>query len=131
MRSRSRSGRLRQDFMGWLVMRGRAGGGGLIADAVELVLGADEEAVMGDADGGADGLVITGGFAAVTHVCGVQQFEAVATGFDDKDFAPEVHAVDFAVGSGGGGFEFSAGGQFATPENLACGGINAANGFAI
>lgn len=73
----------------------------LLSDAVEFVLGADEEAVLGDADGGADGLVVSGGFGTVAHVGGVEEFELVAAGFDDEDFTPEVHAEDFAVGSGG------------------------------
>lgn len=103
----------------------------LIADAVEFVLGADEEAVLGDADGGADRLVIAGRFGAVAHVDGVEEFKLIAAGFDDEDFAPEVHAVDFAVGSGGGGLQFGAGREFTAPDDFAGGGFDATDGFAI
>ena len=86
---------------------------------------------MGDADGGADGLVVAGGFGAVAHVGGVEEFELVASGFDDEDFAPEVHAVDFAVGRSGGGFQFGAGREFAAPDDFASGGFDATDGFAV
>ena len=96
----------------------------LVTDAVEFVLGADEEAILGDADGGADGLVVAGGFGAVAHVGGVEEFKLIAGGFDDEDFAPEVHAVDFAIGSGGGGLQFGTRGEFAAPDDFAGGGFD-------
>ena len=86
---------------------------------------------MGDADGGADGLVVAGGFGAVAHVDGVEEFELIAAGFDDEDFTPEVHAVDFAIGCGRRGLQLSAGREFAAPDDFASGGFDATDGFAV
>ncbi len=76
-------------------------------------------------------MVVAGGFGAVAHVGGVEEFKLIAGGFDDEDFAPEVHAVDFAIGSGGRGLQLSAGREFAAPDDFAGGGFDATDGFAV
>ena len=94
----------------------------LLAYAVELGVGADEELVAGDGDAGPD--LVVSRFA---HLGAVQNFAAL--GFEHVHFATVVLQIDFAVGCGGRAADEFVAVQIGGPEDLAGFGFAGSNGL--
>src|ERR1043166_1158685 len=97
----------------------------LTSDAIQLVPRANEKLALGNGDRGAELIVVV-----IAHRSAGHKFELLR-GSDDKDLASEVLEIDFVVGAGGGGFDFSASAQRANPFGFAGGGFDAGDGLAF
>src|SRR5260221_5733609 len=87
--------------------------------------GADEELALRDGDAGADVIV-----PFLTHRRTSEDFKSLARA-EHENIPSKVYHVDFAVGGGGGSFNFGFAFQDAVPQDFPGGRLEAGQGFSI